>query len=79
MHRTRDIRDCLLEWVRRGSPGEAADWLMEECRRLAEGAPARVLFLDFSGALRRTGKGPLRLRPEDLARADRLRPAWSPA
>jgi hypothetical protein len=79
VHRTLDIRDCLLEWVRRGTAAEGADWLEGQCRKLSEGAPARTLFLDFSGALRKTGKGPLRLRPEDLARADRLRPAWNPA
>lgn len=79
MHRTGDIRDCLLEWVRRDTPAAASDWLLGQCRKLGEGAPARTLFLDFSGALRRTGKAPLRLLPEDLARADRLRPAWSPA
>ncbi len=79
MHRIPDIRDCLLEWVRRGTAGEAADWLLGQCRKIGEGAPARVLFLDFSVALRRTGKAPLRLLPDDLARADRLRPAWNPA
>jgi hypothetical protein len=79
VHRIPDIRDCLLEWVRRAVPADAARWLEGQCAKLAEGAPARALFLDFSGALRRTGKAPLPLRPEDLARADRLRPAWSPA
>jgi len=79
VHRTPDIRDCLLEWVRRQTAPEAAAWVEGQCTALAEGAPPRVLFLDFSGALRRTGKAQLHLRPEDLARADRLRPAWNPA
>jgi hypothetical protein len=79
VHRLGDIRDSLLEWVRRGSTPEAAAWLEGQCKALAEGASTRVLFLDFSSALRKTGKAPLRLRPEDLARADRLRPAWNPA
>jgi len=79
VHRIADIRDCLLEWTGRHAPPEATRWLESQCRALAEGASDRTLFLDFSGALRRTGKAPLRLRPEDLARADRLRPAWNPA
>lgn len=79
MHRLADIRDCLLGWVRRRAPEAAAQWLEERCLAFAEGAPERALFLDFSGALRRTGKAPLGLRPEDLATADRLRPAWNPA
>jgi hypothetical protein len=79
VHRLVDIRELLLEWVRRSATAEAAQWVQTHCLALAEGAPERTLFLDFSGALRRTGKAPLALRPEDLARADRLRPAWSPA
>lgn len=78
-HRLADIRDCLLEWVGRRAPEAAVRWIEERSLALGEGAPERNLFLDFSGALRRTGKAPLFLRPEDLARADRLRPAWSPA
>lgn len=79
MHGTGDIRDLLLEWVRRASTEDAAGWLEGQCRALDAGAPARTLFLDFSGALRKTGKGSLRVSPEDLARAERLRPAWNPA
>lgn len=74
-----DVRDCLLGWVRRRAPEGAARWLEERSLAYGEGAPERALFLDFSGALRRTGKAPLGLGPEDLARADRLRPAWNPA
>jgi hypothetical protein len=77
VHRLADIRDCLLGWVRRRAPEDAARWLEERCLAYGEGAPERALFLDFSGALRRTGKAPLGLRPEDLARA--RRPAWNPA
>ncbi len=74
-----DVRDCLLEWVRRRAPEEATRWLEGRVLAYGEGAPERALFLDFSGALRRTGKAPLGLLPDDLARADRLRPAWDPA
>jgi hypothetical protein len=71
-----EVRDILLAWVRRRAPSQ---WLEERCAAYAEGAPERALFLDFSGALRRTSKSPLGLRPEDLATADRLRHAWNPA
>jgi hypothetical protein len=54
-------------------------WLEGRCLALAEGAPEPAFFLDFSAALRRTGKAPLMLRPEDLAGADRMRPGWNPA
>jgi len=79
VHRIADIRDCLLEWIGRRAPADATRWVEAQCKALAEGAPKRTLFLDFSGTLRRTGKAALGLLPEDLARADRLRPAWNPA
>jgi hypothetical protein len=78
-HRLADVRDCLVGWVAREAPEGAVRWLEEQCLAFGEGAPERALFLGFSGALRRTGKAALRLRPEDLALADRLRPAWNPA
>jgi hypothetical protein len=72
------MRDCLLEWVRRRAPEEAARWLEERSAAYADGAPERALLLDFSGALKRTGKAPLGLGTADLAEAERLRKGWNP-
>jgi len=76
--RPREIRELLLQWVRRTAPPEGASWLADRCAELTAGAAERRLFLAFSGAPRHTGKAPLPLRPDDLAAADRLRPGWNP-
>jgi len=74
-----EIRALLLEWIARRVTPEAAEWLTARCAAYGKGVANRELYLDFSGALRRTGKAPLHLSAGDLARANEARPGWNPS
>lgn len=69
----------LRAWLGRILDGEALGWLDGACVRIAEGAPERVFFVSFSGALRRTGKDDLGLSSGDLGAARDARPGWDPS
>lgn len=69
----------LREWLGRRLDAEAIGWLDGACGKIAGGAPERVFFVSFSGAVRRTGKDDLKLSPADLEAARSARPGWDPS
>ncbi len=69
-------RDYLLTILAEHLPESGVTWLQNQ---LAAAASEKTFHLAFSAAPRFVGKQPLRLAPEQLAAAGRLRAGFNPA
>lgn len=76
---TQHVLMLLRRWLKAAAPPEGVDWLDQVRDTLNDAAPDGYFFHAFARVPKVVGTGPLRLRPDDRADADRTRAGWHPA
>ncbi|HYG90871.1 MAG TPA: EboA domain-containing protein [Azospirillum sp.] len=76
---TQHVLMLLRQWLKAVAPPEGVDWLDRVRDMLNDAAPDAFFFHAFALAPKLVGTGPLRLRPDDHAEAERARAGWRPA
>lgn len=74
---SKQIGAVLTEWLRARLDGAALAWVEDRVKAIQAG-DTKALFLAFGLSPRKVGKADLALTPEELAKANQVRPGWNP-
>lgn len=75
----RKLLDVLAGWVIDRVKPDAVDWFKQTLARLSAMSTDKDIYLALGYTTRRLGKGDLDLTPDELAKADAIRPRFNPS
>lgn len=74
----REIRNLLENWLLENLDKEAANWIQETAKKIANQPEDWELYTSFSGVPQQTGKNVLQFSDEEMNQAESLRKNWRP-